>query len=304
MAVNRADIRRQLEPGLNAVFGLTYTRYPEEWRYFMDVATETQRAYIEDQLMTGFGSAPVKGEGAAVQYDHASEGYTARYYFETIALAFAITEEAEEDALYGDIGAQLSKALAVSMRHTKEVKCANILNNATSSSYLGGDGVALLSTAHPLKSGDSGSNKLATAADFSETSLEDLLVQIAQCNDDRGIPAMIMGRRLIIPPQLMFVAHRVLYSQLRVETPNNDANAVREMGLLPDGYKVVRRLTDPDAWFVKTDCEDGLKHIIRKAMTKGMEGDFETGNLRFKARERYIQGWSNWRGCFGSEGAG
>lgn len=303
MSVNRADIRRQLEPGLNTVFGLAYNRYPEEWRQFMEVATETQRAYIEDVLMTGFGIAPVKGEGAPVSYDHASEGYIARYYFETIALAFAITEEAEEDALYGDVGAQLSKALAVSMRHTKEVKNANILNNGFSASYPGGDGVAMLASNHPLKSGSTASNILETPADFSETSLEDLLNQITTCQDDRGIPAMIEGRKLVVPPQLRFIAHRVLYSQLRVDTANNDPNAIREMGLLPEGFKVVRRLTDPDAWFVTTDCEDGLKHIVRIAMKKGMEGDFETGNLRFKARERYIQGWSNWRGCFGSAGA-
>jgi len=303
MPLNRADIRRQLEPGLNTVFGLTYKRYPEEYRYFMDVETETKRAYIEDVMMTGFGVAPVKGEGAPVQYDAASESYVARYYFETIALAFAITEEAEEDALYGDIGAQLAKALAISMRHTKEVKCAGILNNAFSASFPGGDGVALGSISHPLKSGELGSNILSTPADFSETSLEDLLNQITTITDDRGIPAMIDGRCLVIPPQLRFVAQRVLFSNLRVDTANNDLNAVKEMGLLPDGYKVVRRLTDPDAWFIKTDCEDGLKHIVRKALTKGMEGDFETGNLRYKARERYIQGWSNWRGLFSSAGA-
>lgn len=303
MPINRASIRRQLEPGLNTVFGLSYRRYPEEFRYFMDVETESKRAYIEDVMMTGFGAAPVKGEGAAVAYDNASESYIARYYFETIALAFSITEEAEEDALYGDVGSQLAKALAVAMRHTKEVKNANILNNSTSASFPGGDGVALLSTAHPLKSGSSGSNKLATPADFSETSLEDLLNQITTVTDDRDIPAMIDGKCLIIPPQLRFVAQRVLYSQLRVDTANNDANAVKDMGLLPDGYKVVRRITDPDSWFIKTDCEDGLKHIIRKQLTRGMEGDFETGNLRYKARERYIQGWSNWRGIFGSEGA-
>jgi hypothetical protein len=303
MPVSRSDLRRQLEPGLNTVFGLAYNRYPEEWRYFMDVENESNRAYIEDVMMTGFGVAPVKGEGSAVQYDHASESYIARYYFETIALAFAITEEAEEDALYGDVGAQLAKALAVSMRHTKEVKNANILNNSTSASFPGGDGVALLSTAHPLKGGDTASNKLGTPADFSETSLEDLLIQMSQVTDDRGIPAMIMGQRLIIPTQLQFVAHRVLYSQLRVDSANNDPNAIRDMNLLPGGFKVVRRLTDPDAWYVKTDCEDGLKHVIRVAMKRGMEGDFETGNLRYKARERYIQGWSNWRGLFGSEGA-
>ena len=228
----------------------------------------------------------------------------ARYYFETIALAFAITEEAEEDALYGDIGAQLSKALAVSMLHTKETKCANILNNGfdTSAAYQGGDAKPLFSASHPLKSGENGSNLLTTAADLSETSLEDLLVQISDIDDDRGIPAMIAGLRLIVPTQLQFVAHRILNAERRVETNYNDPNAIKDMGLLPGGYKVVRRLTDTDAWFVTTDCEDGLKHIVRVPLRKGMEGDFETGNLRFKARERYIQGWSNWRGAFGTAG--
>lgn len=303
MAMNRAQFKKQLQDGLNAVFGLEYRRHPEEWRKCYDVETENRKAYVEDVLMTGFAAAPVKEEGAAVAYDEASESYVARYIFETIALAFAITEEAEEDNLYGSIGAKLSKALARSMQHTKEVKGANVFNNGfTGGAYVGGDGVALFSTAHPLKNGDTAANMLATGADLSETSLEDMLLLIDGTEDDKGIPLALMAERLIVPRQLKFIAQRVLFSDLRVDTANNDLNAIKSMGLLQNGFTVNHRLTDTDAWFVKTDCPDGLKHIVRKALKKGMQGDFETGNMRYRARERYIFGWSDWRGCFGTAG--
>jgi hypothetical protein len=301
MAMNRAQFKKQLQEGLNTVFGLEYRRHPEQWRKIFDVETENKKAYVEDVLMTGFGAAPVKEEGAGVQYQSASESYVARYLFETIALAFAITEEAEEDNLYGSIGNRLSKALARSMQHTKEVKCANVLNNGFSG-VLGGDGKTLFATDHPSGVGNQ-SNKLATAADLSETSAEDLLIQIDTATDDKGIPTFLTPVRLLVAPQNRFVAHRLLNSQLRVDSGNNDINALRSLGMFRDGYSVITRLTDPDAWFVKTDCPDGLKHIVRKALKKGMEGDFETGNMRYKARERYIQGWSDWRGAYASEGA-
>lgn len=301
MPINRGSIKKQLQEGLNAVFGLEYRRYPEEWRKCFDVETESRKAYVEDVLMTGFGAAPVKAEGAGVAYDSAAEGYVSRYVFETIALAFAITEEAEEDGLYGSLGSKLSKALARSMQHTKEVKCANVYNNGFSASYPGGDAVALFSTAHPTRSGNQ-SNMLATPADLTETSLEDMLILIGNAQDDRGLPLALRAERLLIPDELQFVAQRLLFSDLRPDSANNDINAVKNSGLLSGGFAVNHRFTDPDAWFIKTDCPDGMKHIIRKALSKGLEGDFETGNLRYKSRERYIQGWSNWRGAFGTAG--
>lgn len=302
MAMNRAQFKKQLQEGLNSVFGLEYKRHPEQWRKVVDVENESKKGWVEDVMMTGFGGAQVKVEGSGVSYDSATESYTARYIFETIALAFAITEEAEEDNLYGSLGARLSKELARAMQHTKEVKVANLLNNATSGSFLGGDGVALLSASHPTVDGTQ-SNILATPADLSETSLEDLLIQIDTATDDRGIPIFLQAVRLLIPPQLRFVAQRILHSELRVETANNDANAVRQLGMISGNYAVIQRMTDPDSWFVKTDCPDGMKHIVRKPISGGMEGDFETGNMRFKKRERYIQGWSNWRGAYGTMGA-
>ncbi len=304
MAMNRAQFKKELQDGLNAVFGLEYKRYPEEWKSIFDVERENRKAYVEDVLLAGLGAAQVKGEGQGVSYDSTGESYVARYVFETIALAFAITEEAEEDGLYGSIGAKLSKAMARSFQHTKEVKGANVLNNGfTAGAYQGGDAVALLAPNHPLKSGGTSSNILSTAADLSETSLEDMLIQIAGNTDDRGILTALTPRRLIVPRQLKYVARRILFSDLRVDTANNDLNAIKSLGELPDGVAVNHRLTDTDAWFVKTDCPDGLKHIIRKALHGGVEGDFETGNMRYKKRERYIFGWSNWRAIFGTAGA-
>ena len=303
MAMNRAQFKKELQAGLNSVFGLEYVRHPERWRKYLTVETENQKAYVEDVLLAGFGAAPVKQEGAGVEYDQTSETYTARYIFETIALAFAITEEAEEDNLYGSIGARLSKALARSMQHTKAVKCANVINNGfDATSYPGGDGACLFSTAHPVRNGANQANTPTTGTDLSETSLEDMLIMVATALDDRGIPIALMPEVLGIPPQLRFVAHRILRSELQNDTANHATNAIRDMGVLSQ-VVVDERFTDPDSWFIKTDCPDGLKHIVRKTVSKRIEGDFETGNMRYKARERYIQGWSDWRGAYGSPGA-
>ena len=304
MAINRAAIKKQLQEGLNTVFGLEYKQYPEQWREIFEVSREGRKAYVEDVLMTGLGAAPVKAEGAGVQYDEASESYVSRYVFETIALAFAITEEAMEDELYSTLGSKMARALARSMQHTKNVKGANILNNGFSASYPGGDGVALFSTAHPLKVGSNGSNTLATAADLSETSLEDLLILSGKFEDDRGLPVPVSCKKLIVPTELQFVATRLLSgpADMRVGTADREINAIKTMGLL-NGVAVNRFLTDPDAFFITTDCPDGLKFIERVSLKKGMEGDFESGNMRYKARERYACGFSDWRGAVASQGA-
>jgi hypothetical protein len=299
MAMNRAQFAKMLEPGLNTLFGLEYDSYPPEYSAVFS-ANSSQKAYEEDVLLEGFGAAPVKNEGASVSYDSASQQWTARYQHETVALAFSITEEAEEDGLYGSIAARYAKALARSMASTKEIKAANVLNNATSTT--GGDGVSLLNTAHPTRSG-SQSNTLATAADLSETSLEQILIQIADMKDDRGLRIAAQGQMLVIPTAYSFVAERLLESQLRTGTADNDINAIRSGGYLPKGYHVMRRLTDSDSFFVATDVPDGLKHFQRSALKKGMEGDFETGNVRYKVRERYSFGFTDWRGIFGTEGA-
>jgi hypothetical protein len=299
MAMNRAQFAKMLEPGLNTLFGLEYDSYPPEYSSVFS-ANSSQKAYEEDVLLEGFGAAPVKNEGASVSYDSASQQWTARYQHETVALAFSITEEAEEDGLYGSIAARYAKALARSMASTKEIKAANVLNNATSTS--GGDGVSLLNTAHPTRSGNQ-SNTLATAADLSETSLEQILIQISDMKDDRGLRIAAQGQMLVIPTAYAFVAERLLESQLRTSTADNDINAIRSGGYLPKGYHVMRRLTDSDSFFVLTDVPDGLKHFQRSALKKGMEGDFETGNVRYKVRERYSFGFTDWRGIFGTEGA-
>jgi hypothetical protein len=299
MAMNRAQFAKMLEPGLNTLFGLEYDSYPPEYSAVFS-ANSSQKAYEEDVLLEGFGAAPVKNEGASVSYDSASQQWTARYQHETVALAFSITEEAEEDGLYGSIAARYAKALARSMASTKEIKAANVLNNATSTS--GGDGVSLLNTAHPTRSGNQ-SNTLATAADLSETSLEQILIQISDMKDDRGLRIAAQGQMLVIPTAYAFVAERLLESQLRTSTADNDINAIRSGGYLPKGYHVMRRLTDSDSFFVLTDVPDGLKHFQRSALKKGMEGDFETGNVRYKVRERYSFGFTDWRGIFGTEGA-
>lgn len=302
MALNRADFRKQLQEGLNAVFGMAYKSYPEEWRGFFEVSN-SNKAFEEDVLMAGFGAAPVKGEGAGIEYDEGAESYVARYNHETIALAFAITEEAEEDGLYGALGSKYAKALARSLQHTKEVKGSNVLNNGFSASYPGGDGVALFATNHPLWGGGTQSNKLSTPADLSEASIEAALIQIGDWVDERGIPVAIQAKCIVIPTELQFIAERILNSPYRSGTGDNDVNALKTMGTLPGGVKVNHRLTDADAWFIITDAPDGLKHMVRKKVSRGIEGDFETGNMRYKARERYSFGWSDYRGAFASEGA-
>jgi hypothetical protein len=302
MALNRADFRKQLQDGLNTVFGMAYKSYPEEWRGLFAV-NSSKKAFEEDVLMAGFGAAPVKGEGSGVEYDEGAESYVARYNHETIALAFAITEEAEEDGLYGALGAKYAKALARSLQHTKEVKGSNILNNGFSSSYVGGDAVALFSASHPLWGGGTQSNTLATPADLSEASIEAVLIQIGDWVDERGIPVAVQAQCIVIPTELQFIAERILNSPYRSGTGDNDVNALKSMGQLPKGVKINHRLTDADAWFVITDCPDGLKHMMRKKVSRGLEGDFETGNMRYKVRERYSFGWSDYRGAFGTAGA-
>ena len=299
MAMNRASFAKMLEPGLNTLFGLEYDQYPAEYAAVF-ASNTSQKAFEEDVLLSGFGSAPTKSEGSAISYDDAGQQWTARYQHETVALAFSITEEAEEDGQYGSIASRYTKALARSMASTKEIKAANVLNNSTTST--GGDGVTLLSTAHPTQNGNQ-SNTLATAADLSETSLEAILIQIADMKDERGLRIAAQGTKLVIPTAYTFVAERLLESQLRVGTADNDINAIKSGGYLPGGYHVMRRLTDADAFFVLTDVPDGLKMFQRSPMKKGMEGDFETGNVRYKVRERYSFGFTDWRGIFGSEGA-
>ena len=301
MAMNRASFAKMLEPGLNTLFGLEYDRYPEEYAAVFESNT-SQKAFEEDVLLQGFGNAPTKNEGAAVSYDAASQQWTARYQHETIALAFSITEEAEEDGQYGSIASRYTKALARSMASTKEIKAANVLNNAQAAGVTGGDGQTLLSASHPTQNGNQ-SNVLATAADLSETSLESILIQISDMKDDRGLRIAAQGTQLIIPTAYQFVAERLLESTLRTGTADNDLNAIKSGGYLPKGYHVMRRLTDADGFFVQTDVPDGLKMFQRSPMKKGMEGDFETGNVRYKVRERYSFGFTDWRGVFGSEGA-
>ena len=301
MALNRALFTKQLNLGLNTVFGMEYDRYPEQWRALYSTE-QSMKAFEEDVQMIGFGAAPTKAEGAMINYDSGREGFVSRYVHETVALAFAITEEAEEDGLYGSLGAKYARALARSMQQTKEVKGANVFNNATGTS-VGGDGVSLLNASHPLGGGGTASNTLSTAADLSETSLETLLVQISTAVDDRSIPVALSGRKLAVPPQLVFIAERILKSNLRPGTADNDINALRNMGMIPEGVVVNQRFTDPDQYFILTDCPDGMKHFLRAPIKKAVEGDFETGNLRYKVRERYSFGFTDWRGVYGSEGA-
>ena len=300
--MNRNTFPKHLEEGLNANFGLEYMNHPEEWKYIFEVDT-SNKAFEEDVLITGFGAAPTKSEGAAVSYDSGQQGWVARYDHETIALAFAITEEAMEDNLYLKLGAKYSRALARALQETKEIKGAAVLNNGFSTSYPIGDAAALLSTAHPLLDGPNQANKLATAADLAEASLEDILIQIRKAVDDRNIPVSINPVSLLVPPELEYTARRILGSDKRVATADNDLNAIKSKGIFGNEPKVIRRLTDSDAWFVKTDAPDGLKHFVRVGVKKGVEGDFESGNMRYKARERYSFGTTDWRAIYGSEGA-
>ena len=302
MAISRAQLAKELEPGLNALFGMEYQRYENEHAEIYDTVS-SDRAFEEDVLLVGFGNAPTKTEGQGVSFDTASESYSARYTHETVALAFALTEEAIEDNLYDRLGARYTKALARSMAHTKQVKAAAILNNAFNSSFTGGDGKELCATDHPLSSGGTLRNELSTAADLNETSLENSLIDIANFKDDRDMILALRGMKLIVPTNLQFVADRLMGTPGRTGTSDNDINAVRNMGMVPDGYVVNHFLTDTDAFFIKTDCPDGFKHFERTPLSTAMEGDFDTGNMRFKARERYSFGFSNPRCVFGSPGA-
>ena len=302
MAISRAQLAKELEPGLNALFGMEYDRYENEHAEIFDTES-SDRAFEEEVLIVGFGNASVKEEGQGVEFDSASEGFTARYTHETVALAFSLTEEAVEDNLYDRLGARYTKALARSMAHTKQVKAANVLNNAFSSSFAGGDGKSLIATDHPLAHGGTLANRATTMADLNETSLENALINISTFVDDRNMILAMKGTKLIVPPQLQFVADRLLETPGRVGTADNDINAIRNMGLLPEGYAVNHFLTDTDAFFILTACPDGFKHFERTPITTSMEGDFDTGNVRYKARERYSFGFSNPRCVFGSQGA-
>ena len=302
MAISRAQLAKELEPGLNALFGLEYKQYENQHTAIFDTEN-SDRAFEEEVMLSGFGTAAVKQEGSAVGYDDAQESFTARYTHETIALAFSITEEAVEDNLYDSIAKRYTKALARSMANTKQIKAANVLNNGFSSSYTGGDAVELFSSAHVSTSSSSNRNELSTASDLSETSLEQALIDIAAMKDERGLKIAARGVKMIIPSALQFTAERIMKSAQRVGTADNDINAVKSMGMVPQGYAVNNFLTDTDAWFIKTDVPNGLKHMVRSPIKTAMEGDFDTGNMRYKARERYSFGWSDWRGIFGSEGA-
>ena len=302
MAISRSQLLKELLPGLNALFGNDYKRYEEEHKAIFETET-SERSFEEETKLSGFGTAPVKGEGAAIAYDNAQEAWTARYNHETIALGFAITEEAMEDNLYGSLSARYTKSLARSMANTKQVKAANILNNGFSTSFPGGDGKPLFDTEHPLVSGGYNSNEPSTPADLNETSLEAAIIQIAAWTDERGLLIAARPRKLIIPPSLMFIATRLLETELRTGTADNDTNAIRSLGAIPEGYGVNHYLTDTDAWFLKTDVPNGLKHFVRAPLSQTMDGDFDTGNVRYKARERYSFGFSDPLGMFGSPGA-
>ena len=302
MAISRSQLVKELEPGLNALFGMEYARYEGEHAEIFDTES-SDRAFEEEVMLVGFGNAPTKTEGAGVDFDDANEAYTARYSHETVALAFALTEEAIEDNLYDRLGARYTKALARSMAHSKQVKAAAVLNNAFNSSFTGGDGVELCSLAHPLGAGGTFANEPSTAADLNETSLENALIDISTFVDERNMIIALRGAKMVIPPQLQFIADRLLESTLRPSTADNDINAVKNMGMVPEGYTVNHFLTDPDAFFIKTDAPNGFKHFERSPMRTNMEADFDTGNMRFKARERYSFGFSDPRCVFGSPGA-
>jgi len=301
MAISRAQLLKELLPGLNALFGLEYARYGEEHKELY-TTEKSERSFEEETKLSGFSAAPVKNEGQAIAYDNAQEAFTARYNHETIALGFSITEEAVEDNLYDSLSARYTKALARAMAYTKQVKAASVINNGFSAAYQGGDGQALFSTAHPLVNGATNSNRPATNADLNETSLEAAVIQIAAWTDERGLLIAAKPRKLIIPPALMFVATRLLETSLRVGTTDNDINALKNNGSIPEGYAVNHFLTDSSGWYLTTDVPNGLKHFERSPLANSMDGDFDTGNVRYKARERYSFGWSDPLGMFGSPG--
>jgi len=303
MAISRAQLAKELEPGLNALFGMEYSRYENQHSEIFTTES-SDRAFEEEVMLSGFGAAPTKSEGSAVNFDDANEAYTARYNHETIALAFSITEEAVEDNLYDRLSSRYTRALARSMAHTKQVKAAAVLNNAfAAGASAGGDGVALCDASHPLTNGGTFANEPSTAADLNETSLEDALINIAGFVDERGLKVALRGMKLVIPRQLQFIAERIMVSNLRSGTADNDTNAMRSMGMLPEGYAVNDFLTDSDAFFVMTDAPRGMIHFERTSLSTNMEADFDTGNMRFKARERYSFGFSDPRCIFGSPGA-
>jgi len=302
MAISRAQLLKELLPGLNALFGLEYKRYGEEHKEIYETES-SERSFEEETKLSGFSAAPVKNEGQAISYDNAQEAWTARYNHETIAMGFSVTEEAMEDNLYDSLSARYTKALARAMAYTKQVKAAAILNNGFNSAVTYGDGQALFSTAHPLVSGGTNSNRPATAADLNETSLEAAVIQIAGWTDERGLLIAAKPRKLVVPPSLMFVSTRLLETSLRVGTTDNDINALKNNGSIPEGYTVNHFLTDTNAWFLTTDVPNGLKHFVRVPMATSMDADFDTGNARYKARERYSFGVSDPLGIYGSPGA-
>jgi hypothetical protein len=302
MAISRAQLLKELLPGLNALFGMEYARYGEEHKEIFETET-SERSFEEETKLSGFAAAPVKDEGNSIAYDNAQEAWTARYNHETISLGFSLTEEAIEDNLYDSLSSRYTKALARAMAFTKQTKAAGVLNSGFTAGVNGGDGVPLFSTAHPLVSGGTNSNTPAVQADLNETSLEAAVIQIAAWTDERGLLIAAKPRKLIVPPNLMFVATRLLETEGRVGTADNDINALANNGSIPEGYTVNHFLTDTDAWFLSTDVPNGMKHFVRSPMANSMDGDFDTGNVRYKARERYSFGWSDPLGMFGSEGA-
>jgi hypothetical protein len=310
MAISRSQLLKELLPGLNALFGLEYKRYGEEHKELYETE-KSERSFEEETKLSGFSAAPVKSEGAAIAYDNAQEAFTARYTHETIALGFSITEEAVEDNLYDSLSARYTKALARAMSYTKQVKAASVLNNGFNGSYAGGDGVSLFGNeagtnnrvGHPLVNGGVNYNSPAVGSDLNETALENAVIQIAAWVDERGLLIAAKPRKLVIPPSLMFVAKRLLDTELRVSTADNDINALKQMGSIPEGYTVNHFLTDPNNWFLMTDVPNGLKHFERSALNTSMDGDFDTGNVRYKARERYSFGWSDPLGIWGSNPA-
>jgi hypothetical protein len=302
MAISRAQLLKELLPGLNALFGLEYARYGEEHKQIFETET-SERSFEEETKLSGFSAAPVKNEGSAIAYDNAQEVFTARYNHETIALGFSLTEEAIEDNLYDSLSARYTKALARAMAYTKQTKAAAVLNNGFDTDYPGGDGQPLFSDAHPLVSGGTNSNIPAVATDLNETALENAVIQIAAWTDERGLLIAAKPRKLVIPPSLQFVATRLLETELQVNTADNNINAIKSNGSIPEGYTVNHFLTDTDAWFLTTDVPNGLKHFVRTPLAQSMDGDFDTGNVRYKSRERYSFGWSDPLGMFASEGA-
>ena len=302
MAISRAQLLKELLPGLNALFGLEYSRYGEEHKELYEVES-SERSFEEETKLSGFSAAPVKNEGSAIAYDNAQEAWTTRYNHETIALGFSITEEAVEDNLYDSLSARYTKGLARAMAYTKQVKGAAVINNGFSAAYPGGDGVALFSTAHPLVNGGTNSNRPAVGADLNETSLEAAVIQIAAWTDERGLLIAAKPKKLIVPPALQFVATRLLETSLRVGTTDNDINALKSNGSIPEGYAINHFLTDTTGWYLTTDVPNGLKHFVRSPLANSMDGDFDTGNVRYKSRERYSFGWSDPLGVFGSPGS-